>query len=399
MKDTLLGWARRWGLGGTAAAVLAATLVAGCGGGGGGGGTGGTATAFASGPISGFGSIIVNGVRFDDSAAQVEDEDGGRSSSASLKLGTMVEIESERIDDGNGRAKALRIRFGSEIVGPVESTDSATNSFIVLGQTVELKPETVFDDSLDGTLDGLKDKVVEVHAQFDAATGHYVATRIEAEDNPAFYKLRGLVGALDKTAQTFKIGGALISYKNIAAADLPANFADGQRVRVRLQTTQQADDSWLAVTIRSGVRKVEDHDDARLRGTVSALSEDLLHFEINGLPVDASNARIDNGPLSEGARVEVRGSVKDGTIVATRVKVLRGDDDEIRGVELHGLVGDLSTAGKTFMLRGVKVDYGGTVLFKDGAEAQLADGVQVEVKGVLSEDRSTLKALVIEFER
>ncbi len=397
MKDTLSGWVRRWGFGGAAAAVLAATLVAGCGGGGGAGS--GTATAFSTGPISGFGSIIVNGVRFDDSAAQVEDEDGGRSSSASLKLGSMVEIESERIDDSSGRAKALRIRFGSEIVGPVEDIDEMANSFVVLGQTVELKPETVFDDSLDGTLAGLDGKVVEVHAQFDAATGHYVATRIEAEDNPAFYKLRGLVSALDTTTQTFKLGGALISYENVDAADLPAHFADGQRVRVRLQTTQQADGSWLAVTIRSGVRKVEDHDDARLRGTVSALAADLLHFEINGLPVDASNARIDNGPLSEGARVEVRGSVKDGTIVATRVKVLHGDDDEIRGVELHGLVGDLSPAEQTFMLRGVKVDYSGTVLFKDGAEAQLADGVQVEVKGVLSDDRSTLKALVIEFER
>ena len=53
----------------------------------------------------------------------------------------------------------------------------------------------------------------------------------------------------------------------------------------------------------------------------------------------------------------------------------------------------------TFMLRGDKVDYSGTVLFKDGTESQLADGVQVEVKGVLSDDRSTLKALVIEFER
>ena len=222
-----------------ALAVSGTLILAACGGGGSSSpaGFGPTvqATAFSQGPISGFGSVIVNGVRFDDSGAEVENEDGGGSRS-DLKLGTMVEIESEAIDDSTGRAKAVKIRFGSETVGPVESVAADGASMIVIGQTVDIKPETVFDDSLPTTLAELAGKVVEVHGQIDAATGHIVATRVEDKADAAFFKVRGVVAGLDTTAKTFTIGTATISYAGIADADLPAQFADGLKVRVRLQT-------------------------------------------------------------------------------------------------------------------------------------------------------------------
>jgi len=334
-------------------------------------------------------------VRFDDSSAVIEDDDGNRGSSASLKLGMMCDIDSDTIDDSTGRAKARHIRFGSEIIGPVATVDTTAGTFTVLDQTVEVKPETVIEASL-GTLADFAGKLVEVHALFQASSGHYIATRIEDATGAAFFKLRGLISALDTSAKTFKIGDALISYANVADADLPAGFADGLRVRVRLQTVQVAG-AWVATSIRSGVRKVEDHDDARLRGTVTAFT-DATHFEVNGIAVDASAARIDNGPVTAGARVEVRGTAAAGTIAATRVTVLLADDDAIRGIELHGTASALDTTAKTFVLRGITVNYGGTVVFKDGTAAQLADGVQLEVKGVLSADRSTLAAAVIEFE-
>jgi hypothetical protein len=388
--------ARKWGLGAAVAAVVAAALVAGCGGGGSAsGGTG--ATAFTAGPIRGFGSIIVNGVRFDDSSAQVENEDGVRGGSDDLKLGSMVEVESEKVDDSTGRAKATRIRFGSEIVGPVQSVDTAANSFVVLGQTVDVKPETVFDDSLGATgVAGLAGKVVEVHAQRDAASGHLVASRIEDKAAATAFKLRGTVSALEPNAKTFQIGTAVINYGGIAPADLPANLANGMKVRVKLQTAQVGG-QWVATAVRSGERKVEDHDDARLIGNVSAFTS-ATAFEVGGVAVDAGSARIDNGPVTADSRVEVRGAAKDGKIVATRVKVLDGTDDMLRGVELHGPISDVSTSAKTFMLRGVKVSFGGSVVYERGTEALLVAGAKVEAKGALSSDGTTLNAVLIRFE-
>ena len=58
---------------------------------------------------------------------------------------------------------------------------------------------------------------------------------------------------------------------------------------------------------------------------------------------------------------------------------------------------NLNTVAKTFALRGVTVWYGGTVEYRDGSEATLANGRRVEVKGVLSTDRTRLEARRVEF--
>ncbi|HET9821328.1 MAG TPA: hypothetical protein VFQ16_05830, partial [Burkholderiaceae bacterium] len=62
---------RVW-LTGLAVALALGVTLSGCGGGVETGGTGASNT-YAEGPITGFGSVIVNGVRFDDRSADVED--------------------------------------------------------------------------------------------------------------------------------------------------------------------------------------------------------------------------------------------------------------------------------------------------------------------------------------
>lgn len=380
-------------------ALMAGVMLAACGGGGGGSGVAGAsgATAFAVGPIRGFGSIIVNGVRFDDSGAHIEDDEGRGRGADDLRLGSMVEIESGKIDDSTGRAKASTIRIGSELIGRVESVSG--NSFVLLGQTVDVTPETVFDDSLalgSAGVAALQGLVLEVHAQFDAGTGHYVATRIEGASGALSFKIRGTVSALNTTAKTFQIGSAVINYATLASADLPANLANGQVVRVKVKP-QQENGQWIATSVRSGERKVDDHDDGRLVGQVTGFRS-ATDFDVNGVKVDASAARIDNGPVKADSRVEVRGKVSAGTLVAERVKVLDGSDDMIRGVELHGTIGSLNTGAKTFVVRGVTVSYAGSVTYERGSEAQLANNQPVEVKGALASDGTTLNATLIRFE-
>lgn len=390
----------------TCTALLAGTsmlaLLVACGGGGDGGAPtgGGTATpmSYASGPISGLGSIIVGGVRFDDSAARVEDEDGGTHAARELKLGMMVEVQAGSIDDNAARASAWLIRFGSEMVGPVASIDTAVQTLRVLGQTIEIKPTTVFEDGLAGFGAITLDQVLEIHAQFDAATGHYVATRIEREPGATVFRLRGVVSALDMTAKTFKIGDAVINFASVAEADLPAAFADGRPVRVRLQTTQVAG-QWVAITVRTGVRRVDDIGDARVRGLVSAFTSPQ-QFEVQGIVVDASNASFEPNAAAVrlGALVEVCGQASAGKIVATLVKVITFDHDDWKMVELHGSVSALDTTAKTFVLRDVKVDYSKVMLWKNGQSSDLANGRALEVKGVWSVDRTVLIAGLVEFE-
>ncbi len=377
------------------------TLLAACGG-------GGDAPAavnseapesFTSGAITGLGSIIVNGVRFDDDAARVEnDEDGSVHAARDLKLGMMVEIQAGRIDDNTARARALLIRFGSELVGPVASIDATASTLRMLDQTIEIKPNTVFEAGLAG-LDAISvGQVLEIHALFDSANGRYVATRIEREDGATVFRLRGRIAALDTTAKTFRIGDAVINYAGVPDANLPPGLANGQRVRVRLQTAQ-VNGQWVAISVRTGMRVVDAIADARLRGLVTAYTS-AQQFEVQGIPVDASNATFDPNPAAVrlGALVEVRGRAGGGTIVASRVRVRDERDDDLQRVELHGTVGALDTTAQTFMLREIRVNYSRVLEWRNGRPSDLANGAQVEVKGIWSPDRQVLFAVIVGFE-
>ena len=356
------------------------------------------AWVFSTGPIDGLGSVIVGGVRFDDSAAIVEDDaDGRRQDGRALKLGMMVEIEAGAVDETTGRAVATHVRHGSEITGPVAATDPLATSISVLDQTVELVDSTVYGESLpDGFASLTTGLVVNVHAMFDAARGVYVATRIDARPDAPAYQLRGVVSGLDTAAQTFRINAAVIDYAAVPAADR-VPLADGQRIRVRLQTEPVAG-RWVADALRPGVRPPPDRPDVRLRGMVSRFASPQ-HFAIRGLEVDARNARFEPNAaaVALGVTVAVHGSVRAGVIVAQHVKVLRPGDDDWRRVELHGSVSGLDTAAKTFMLRDIKVSYAEVTEWRNGSEAELADGLRLWVKGGWSANRQVLAAKLIGF--
>ncbi|MFN9771514.1 MAG: DUF5666 domain-containing protein, partial [Burkholderiales bacterium] len=127
--------------------------AAGCGGGSGGelagvgsGGTGQMAGSYATGTISGFGSVIVNGVRYDDSAARVTDDAGRARPLGQLAIGMVVEVEG-RGDEATGLGTAERIRMVSEARGAIESIDAAARRFTVLGTTVQTGAATVFPEA------------------------------------------------------------------------------------------------------------------------------------------------------------------------------------------------------------------------------------------------------------
>ena len=356
------------------------------------------ASAYSQGTITGFGSVFVGGVRFDDSRASVADEDGNSRSSSDLKLGMMVEVDSGNVDRAAATALAVRIRWGSEIVGPVGTIDTAASTVKVLGQTVLVTSSTVFDSTLAGGLSALTaGAVIEVHGILDPANARVVATRIEPKVGALAFKLRGVILALDTTAKTFKINSEVISYTGLPSGSVPPGLTNGQVVRVLLQTTQVAG-QWVATGLRGGLRLPEARQDAHVEGVITVFTSSS-NFEINGLRVDATNAAFPDGTagIVLGTRVEVEGTVNNGVLVATKVEIEERRTPEQRMLELRGEMSNLNATAKTFALRGVTVWYGGTVEYKDGTEATLANGKRVEIKGVLSSDRTRLEARRIEF--
>ena len=384
-----------------AASVLGLAL-AGCGGSDG-VGSGGTGT-FASGTITGFGSIIVNGVRYDDSGARIVDAGGQARSASDLRLGMVVEIEASEIrtDPVSGRrtASATSIRYGSEIEGPVEAVDASAGQLVVLGQTVIIDGATVFDEDLRGGLAAVRvGDVLEINGYF-TGDGRYGATRIDREDGDDAYELRGPVSAVDAAARILSIGAAMIDYGSVAA---PPAVAPGDFVRVDLARTKNAAGRWVATRLstasvggEAGSGQRPDRSEAELEGYVTSFAS-ATSFSVNGVPVDASGVAAVPAGLAIGVRVEVEGRFEAGRLVARKVELEDHDDDD-QGIEIEGLVSGLDAAARTFTIRGVSIMWGDGTRFEDGVATQLRDGVKVEVRGTLAADGVTVLADKIEFE-
>lgn len=396
-RGRLLRLARAWlpdlgaFCGALVCAVLAALLVGSIGGCGGGVGTEGTGTfsSVGSGPITGFGSIVVSGVRYDDSSAAVRDDDGNGSDRGKLALGMVVDVQGGAVStaaDGTLTATASSVRTRRALLGPATAIDLAAGSLQVLGQQVLVTGDTTFDSSLSGGLAAVAaNQLLEVWGLYDASRTAWVATRIAPAAAGSTYCVSGPVASVDG-AQAFTIG----SQRYVGST---TGLAAGTIVQLKLQSSTDGSGRWQVNTSKAEDKLPDQSDGAGLEGVVSAVLS-ATRFTVNGTTVDSSTARVD-GAVQVGARVQVRGSLQAGVLQATRVQA--SAPETVRGFELKGTPAQLDTAARRFVLRGVTVGYAGAT-FSGGTAATLVGYTgSVEVKGRLSADRQVLEATSIEF--
>ncbi len=361
--------------------------------------TGGTGTgAYIQGPISGFGSVIVAGVRFDDAGASIEDRDGGVRSRDDLRLGMLVEVESGPIaSDASGvrSATATRLRLASELLGPISALDVANARLTVLGQPVRLTAASVVEGVAGGAAALALGDVVEVHGFYAPATG-YLATRLERRSSaPAGYRVRGVVRELDAAARTLRVGAQGF---DLAAVSLPAGLVNGDFVRMTLQTVQVGG-RWPVSVIAIDNRSAGDRDEAEVEGLISGFTS-ASRFSVNGVRIDASQASFPDGSagLAEGVRVRVRGRSVEGSLLASSVDIRNDDEAFGDGIDLRDAITSVNAAAQTFTLRGVTVFYGSQPRFDGGTASDLAPGRRVRVRGIVGADRTRVIATRIEFD-
>lgn len=371
---------RRWLI---SAAIV--TLLSACGGGGGGDSTAGNGvgvggTGSAAGPVSGFGSIIVNGIRFEDNTARIVDDDGVTKVSTDIKLGMIVEVKSGAFSDdastGLRTATATDIVYGSSIKGVVSAKDSGASTITVLGQVIKVTSSTVFEgfaSGLTSVTTTSPNNLVEVHALLDAFTGQYTATRIERKSAPlSECKVTGLVSALNTGAQTFAMGGQSIAY---ASASPLTGLANGKRVKARLTFSAGACTP-TATRIDSAENVLDDNSNAEVEGFVSDFVN-ASDFKVNGVAVSA--ASVPSG-VTNGIRVEAEGVVRNGVLIASQVE--RKDLPSTEGVKLFGIPTSVNTATDRMTIKGVEVSYATATLEDNLTEGVLAT-TSLEVRGDL----------------
>ncbi len=385
----------------TLSMIAAATaLVAGCGGGGSSSPQASTpaplqlGTLTTSGTVTGFGSVIVDGVRIDDHnvVAGVEQEDGSVVNTE-LKLGQHVDVQ----QDAN--LLATMVRITPELKGSVDSVNATPGTLTVLGQTVVINtvvangPLTIFEAPYTTLADIKVGDTVEIHGliKVDAVGKSTLqATRIEKADVAAFSRVRGDITDLSTTASTFKVGVLLVSYAGATIKPSAAALANGVDVVVSIPTNQ----TFTGTAVNAAVVKVknrhEENQDkeGKLGGPITKFDAAAKTFTVDGVKVDASKAVFEQSnrtfaDLSEGVYVRVKGSYSaDGSLVATTIVIRSLERESGREVELHGSILNFKS-NADFTLRDIAIDASTAKLSCPGVVA-LTNGQQVEVEGHLS---------------
>ena len=341
-------------------ALLAGTLaqLAGCGGGSSGldiaGITSGGTGSFTRGTITGFGSIIVNGIRYDIDTAEILEGGTERRSQEDLALGMVVDIagsarSSPGTMSGLPRAQAYRVNFERGWSGLVErkSTLDTPASFTMLGQTVEVSGETIYSGLAQRFEELQPGQFVRVHGYVDSEFSLIHATRVEAlPAQPAAFTLTGVINALDSMAGTAQLGLTPLFWNAPAAP--AAAVTTGSFVEATL-ATDRTDRGFQvlrmevinAPAIELPDSEDDDGDEAEIHGTISRFRSEA-DFHVNGIPVLLMpGTEIPGGVVRNGLAVEVKGRLGNGRLLASRIEIKSRSGSGRSSFEFYGRPKDI----------------------------------------------------------
>lgn len=363
-----------------AIALLIPIAFTSCGGGGdfAGGGTGGTGI----GPVTGFGSVKVNGVRYSTAGANIVIGGVENRPESELKVGMRVRVDGV-FSSADNTGTAGRIEVIREVRGPMDdnAVDNVLNRFRVAGQTVLVNPATLFDNAVGllalqalqaGTL---RHPEVEVHgAADDAGFIHATYIRKGADDFPIAsddVEVRGKVGGLDPLAFRFLIGSLPVSYSGagLVKVNWPlTGIANGQYVEAKGRITAAGG----AGTLNASRIEVLDNtvggnnDPVRVEGyVVSGASKDSFVLLGPGgqVTVNGVGATLSGGAVAPGRKVQVEGEVSGATLRASVVRVRPAGSVKIEAA----VSGAPDTAAGNFTVLTKKIQTDGYTRFKDDA--------------------------------
>lgn len=308
-----------------------------CGGGGGGtdvAGIGGTGI-IATGEITGFGSVIVNNIKFETTQSRFDVDGTPMDDQSALDLGMVVTIKGTVNADGK-TGTATTIVYNDEVEGPVADAPApgsggATKTFVVLGTTVvvdQAKTRFRTDSHPDfGFATITRNDVVEVSGFFDPE-GRLRATYIEKKgvwnqaDPGTVVEVKGAVTVLGETS--FKIGALTIQYdaSDLKPEDFPGGLQAGAPVEVKGYLLDGATIDAIEIEAEDE-GFAADEGDASVEGIVSEFNG-VGDFKVNRQRVDASGAVFEPSALKQalanGVRIEVEGPIAGGILKARKVE-------------------------------------------------------------------------------
>lgn len=373
-------------------AAILASLCAACSGGISGSGSGGVPAGSAAGPIDGFGSVIVNGVRFNTDTATFT-KDGQSATQDDFRVGQLIELQGD-FDS----LVATSVSYRSEIKGPVTSAtvtdaDLGLATFMVLGQEVRVNAATVFDGTDIETI--TVGDLLEVSGPRDA-NDVVIASFIEAKQALAEYKVAGEVYTLDQVAGTFEIGDLVVGYFGADVGDMPADVDTWLEAIVEVKGAPGDFNSVTPSLLASKIEPIPTLTAApggtiEVEGYISYLVGPAGTFEVLAIPMAYTPDTVYiNGTaesIADNVKVKVRGTMgTDGIVLAEVCEIL-----STKAIRAEWNAENVDVAGSTVTVLGVQWEVRSETELRDKSSSDvdpftlndLSVGDLIQVRGYL----------------
>jgi len=334
--------------------ALSGLLLGSCGGGAtdDGGGIGGSGvTGISFGGVNEFGSIWVNGVRFETTGAEIFVDGqavgvGDDIAQRYLAVGKQVRVEG-MINGDYRTGQANRVLFDDDIEGPIESVhplDENTIEIEVLKQRVVVDDTTVILGFGRNLVDGVMVEISGAHHPDGGMRATHVTIRSDDfVGGLTPVEVKGVVSSFSD--QTFDINGLKIDYASIPIDELPAGLGDGAFVDVR--GTYDGGGTLTARFIEpESDLGAKFADRAEIEGFITEMAAPDK-FTVSAQPVQVlSDTQFEGGLMGElrpGRRIEVEGALFEGILIADEVSFSYE-------IELEGDVGTVDPKTQTLIL-------------------------------------------------
>ena len=379
-------------------------LFSGCGSGGDGGASGpvsssASGSAAASGTITGFGSVFVNGKKFDTSGSSFT-VGGQPGSQGDLKLGMTVVVTGSFNGD---QRSASSVRQRDAVEGLVQSVAVDGLSLVVMGQTVLLDNTTIIDNNIPGQsilslVAGTDFVEVNGHIRLD---GVIQATFIEKKPaGTVTPEVRGFVKNHNDAAKTFQIGNLTVNYAPALINDMPnpvgnawnGLFVEAKGTQFTPGPNVQTQGTLTATKVEPENQGVQQADEFEVEGFVTQVLGPGNFFIGTTHVQTTANTEFRGGTIDEiivGAKLSAEGRLANGILAAKHVKFHES-------ARLEGNIASINTGAGTLTivgLPGVTVAVNSQTEIKADSGTTLNDlsvGNHVRVRGRIGTSNSII---------
>ena len=291
-----------------------------------GGGTGGT--GISTGSISGFGSVVMNGVHYHTDNNTIKMSHGVEHSSemdqALFRVGMVVTIH-----HGPNDNNALGIEYWDNLQGPIAAKNSgAENTVTILGQIV-----VVDDAAVSPPLE--LNEIAQVSGFVDSAgriRATYIGRNPQSHHHGGEFEVKGFVSDLSSSATSFQLGplpdGTGTTVTVSCAPGMGTGLANGMYVQVVTTGAQPVSGPISATRIEKLSPRTVFPDKAMvdLEGLVTASpsgSGNVLSFAVEGKRVQTDGATQYVGGtaanIQHDVRLQVQGTENGGVLSAGKI--------------------------------------------------------------------------------